>query len=105
MENYTWNFKEIKQKLKDAKERLKRETDTREREILMHSLLTYVNLLHSNDTVNLRFTKLFDKLTKGKFSLIKDRKYQALNDIVFDFKDYIYDDDFLFIFDSIVTEL
>ena len=95
MENYTWNFKEIKEKLKYAKERLKKETNTKEREILMHSLLTYVNLLHSHDTINLKLTKLFDKLTKGKFSLIKDRKFQAFNDIVFDFKDYVYDDDFL----------
>ena len=45
MENYIWNIKEIKQKLKYVKERLKKETNTKESEILMHSLLTYIHLL------------------------------------------------------------
>ena len=95
MENYTWNVKEIREKLKYAKERLKRETDTKDREILMHSLLTYINLLHTTDIKNLKFANLMNKLTQGRFSLIRDKKYKEISDIVFDFKDYVYDDDLL----------
>lgn len=95
MENYIWNIKEIKEKLKYVKERLKKETDTKEREILMHSLLTYINLLHTTDIKKLKFTNLMNKLTHGRFSLIRDKKYKEISDIVFDFKDYVYDDDLL----------
>lgn len=61
----------------------------------MHSLLTYINLLHTTDIKKLKFTNLMDKLTHGRFSLIRDKKYKEISDIVFDFKDYVYDDDFL----------
>lgn len=95
MENYTWNVKEIREKLKYVSQRLKKETDLRQKEILMHSLLTYINLLHTTDIKNLKFTSLMDKLTQGRFSLIRDKKYKEISDIVFDFKDYVYDDNLL----------
>ena len=95
MENYTWNIKEIREKLKYVTQRLKKETDLKQKEILMHSLLTYINLLHANDIKNLRFTKFMDKITRGKFSLSRDNKYRKISDIVFDFKDYVYDDELL----------
>ena len=95
MENYTWNIKEIREKLKYVSQRLKKETDLKQKEILMHSLLTYINLLHTTDIKNLKFTSLMDKLTQGRFSLIRDKKYKEISDIVFDFKDYVYDDNLL----------
>lgn len=95
MENYTWNVKEIREKLKYVSQRLKKETDLRQKEILMHSLLTYINILHTTDIKNLKFTSLMDKLTLGKFSLIRDKKYKEISDIVFGFKAYVYDDDLL----------
>lgn len=95
MENCTWNIKEIKEKLKYVKERLKKETNTKEREVLIYSLLTYVNLLHNTDIKRLKFTKLIDKITRGKFSLVRNRKYKKISDIAFDFKDYVYDDELL----------
>lgn len=95
MKNYTWNIDEIKQKLKYVRQRLKHESNAEQREILMHSLLTYVNLLNSSDVKNMRFTKLMDQLTRGKFSLSRDKKYKEISDIVFSFKDYVYDDDLL----------
>ena len=61
----------------------------------MHSLLTYINLLHTTDIKNLKFANLMNKLTQGRFSLIRDKKYKEISDIVFDFKDYVYDDDLL----------
>ena len=61
----------------------------------MHSLLTYINLLHTTDIKKLKFTNLMNKLTHGRFSLIRDKKYKEISDIVFDFKDYVYDDDLL----------
>lgn len=95
MENYTWNVKEIREKLKYVSQRLKKETDLKQKEILMHCLLTYINLLHTTDIKKLKFTNLMNKLTHGRFSLIRDKKYKEISDIVFDFKDYVYDDDLL----------
>ena len=95
MENYTWNIKEIREKLKYVSQRLKKETNSNQKEILMHSLLTYINLLHTIDIKNLKFTSLMDRFTQGRFSLIRDKKYKEISDIVFDFKDYVYDDDLL----------
>lgn len=95
MENYTWNIKEIKEKLKYVKERLKKETDTKKREVLMHSLLNYVKMLNNGSIYNLRFTKIADMITRGKFSLIREYKYTKISEILFDFKNYVYDDELL----------
>lgn len=59
MENYTWNVKEIREKLKYVSQRLKKETDLKQKEILMHCLLTYINLLHTTDIKKLKFTNLW----------------------------------------------
>lgn len=95
MDNFTWNIDEIKQKLKYVKQRLKNETNPKEKEMLTSSLLVYINMINSSDVKNMKFTKVVDILTHGKFSLIKNEKYKKISDVVFGFKDYVYDDDLL----------
>lgn len=96
IEEYGWNISDIKKKKAYVVQRLRRVKDSSEKERLMHSLLNYIKMLDNNGSFyNLRFTKIADMLTRGKFSLIRERKYVKIGDVLFDFKDYVYDDDFL----------
>lgn len=95
MNNCGFNFSDIENKKKYVKRRLKNTSNLKERDSLICSLLTYIKLSRGNDTNNLRFTSLANKLTGGHFSLLKDKKYLKMSDLVFDFTNYVYDDCFL----------
>lgn len=86
MNEYSWNTKDINDKMKYLKTRLVNTTDPYERKKLIWSILTYNEMLEMIG--NIRYTGLYnalDKITRGKYSLQKSEKLQsAMGELEFD---------------------
>lgn len=73
---YKWNIEEIKKKQQYLLERLKHCTSSEEKERIELSLISNISIL--NNSGSFRYTKFYnfmDRLTKDKFSLLKQSKY------------------------------
>lgn len=82
-----WNIKDINSKKSYVTERLKNCSDSKEREILQLSLISYLALLDNSGT--LRYTGLYnamDKITQNKFSEKREHENAQLEQDLF-FKD------------------
>ena len=89
---YMWNIEEIKTRKRSVIYQLKKCSNKKEREKLEITLATYISMLDNSGTI--RYTKFYnwmDKLTKGKFTLIKPSTKLIVKgeSIINENKDYI----------------
>lgn len=87
-----WNIEEIKTRKRSVIYQLKKCSNKKEREKLEITLATYISMLDNSGTI--RYTKFYnwmDKLTKGKFTLIKPSTKLIVKgeSIINENKDYI----------------
>lgn len=88
---YRWNLADINKKKKYITERLKNHIDPKEKEKLQITLISYVCMLNASGS--LRYTgisNLLDRITKGKYSLDKNKEYVEMEqNLVNNSTDYI----------------